>query len=151
LFYDSDLSKPDITTLKGWLAVLALSQKWEMDQIKRLCVRHIGHLAWPMEKVIIAHKYGLHNAGPSWLFAAYKEVCTRSVPLPLRDAEQLSMEIVVNIWEVQHEVSTMRLHGESIETTEKRVEELVKEKFGHFEVDTPPTTPTGRMPSFSSW
>ncbi|KAF5322918.1 hypothetical protein D9619_002048 [Psilocybe cf. subviscida] len=151
IFYPSDLSKPDITTLKGWLAVLALSQKWEMDQIKRLCVRHIGHLAWPMEKVIIAHKYDLHNAGPSWLFAAYKEVCTRSVPLPLRDAEQLSMEIVVSIWEVQHEVSTMRLRGESIETTEKRVEELVKEKFGHFEADTPPTTPTGRMPSFSSW
>ncbi|KAF8957336.1 hypothetical protein BDZ97DRAFT_1670163, partial [Flammula alnicola] len=144
IFYPTDLTRPDITNLKGWTCILTLAQKWDMAQVRALAIQNIGDLAWPMEKIIIAHKHNLRNPGPVWLLPAYKEICARTAPLSLHEAEQLDMATVIKIWEVQHEVSGLRIRGERADA---RIGELVKEKFGSFEdgVPVPPAPGVWQM------
>ncbi|PPQ88994.1 hypothetical protein CVT25_005093 [Psilocybe cyanescens] len=126
IFYPTDLTKPDITTVSGWTSILALGKKWQMVQIKALAIQKLGPLTTAVEKISIAKKHAF-SPNHEWLLPAYTELCSRRSPLSLEEAEELDLPTVMKIWEVQHNILNMIYRGMC---SDSRIAELVKEKFG---------------------
>ncbi|KJA20435.1 hypothetical protein HYPSUDRAFT_43133 [Hypholoma sublateritium FD-334 SS-4] len=135
IFYPENLTTPDITSLAGWTAVLALAQRWGMAQPLALSLAHIGTLASPMQKIAIAHTHGLRAPAPAWLLPAYKAVCASGGPPARHEAEALDVGVVLGIWEVQH---ALRQGGPGAYVDrEGALERLVRAKFGPFDGAAP--------------
>ncbi|KAH9485700.1 hypothetical protein JR316_0002612 [Psilocybe cubensis] len=126
IFYPTDLTKPDITTVSGWTSILALGQKWQMIQIKALAIQKLGPLTTAVEKIAIAKKYSF-GSNHEWLLPAYTELCSRRSPLTLEEAEELDLPTVIKVWEVQNSILNLTYRGICNDT---RISDLVKEKFG---------------------
>ncbi|KDR75516.1 hypothetical protein GALMADRAFT_68522 [Galerina marginata CBS 339.88] len=124
IFYPSDLTKPDITTVTGWTSILELGNKWDMTQVKALAIQKLGPITTAVEKIAIARKHAILDH--DWLIPAYTELCARRAPLALDEAEDLDLATVIKIWEVQHAILGMTCNcGDN-----DKIIELVKEKFG---------------------
>ena len=107
-----------------------------MAQPRALALSHIGTLASPMEKIALAHTHSLTPA-PVWLLPAYKAVCAAGAPPARHEVEGLDVGIVWGIWEVQHALEQGGRGREVYEERDKRVEQLVRARFGPFDGATP--------------
>ena len=103
-----------------------------MAQPRALALAHIGALASPMEKIRIARKHSL-TPRPAWLLPAYMAVCAAGAPPARHELEGLHALDMWGIWMVQHELAQGGRGREVYEEREKRVERLVRERFGPFE------------------
>lgn len=123
IFYPSNLIDKDLYSIEEWTSILTLSDKWNFAQLKTLATRELGSITSNIEKIALSKKYNIGN--PQWLLAAYRELCTRRYPLSQIEAEILGLEIVIKIWEVQHDLTmgTTNTWGRSIDI-------VIQEKFG---------------------
>jgi hypothetical protein len=131
VFYPTNLTKSDITTVEGWTSVLALSYKYMMSQLESLSIQKLQSLTTAVEKVAIAKKYNFgrkHHQG--WLIPAYVSLCSRDTPLSLEEAEQLDMPTVIMVWNVRHAVKVMPRWGRGVVFENEIVLQLVKENWG---------------------
>jgi hypothetical protein len=131
VFYPTDLTKSDITTVEGWTSVLALSYKYTMSQLESLCIQKLQLLTTAVEKIAIAKKYNFgRKHHQNWLIPAYVNLCSRNTPLSLEEAEQLDMPTVIMVWNVRHAVKVMPRWGRGVVFENEIVLQLVKENWG---------------------
>ncbi|KIM36725.1 hypothetical protein M413DRAFT_283104 [Hebeloma cylindrosporum] len=132
IFYPTDLTKPDITTVEGWTSILALSYKYAMPQLESLSIQNLHALTTPVQKIALAKKFDFGKKHHhSWLIPAYVDLCSRDAPLSLEEAEQLDMPTVIMVWNVRHAVGVVMARGRrGVVVQDELVLRLVKENWG---------------------
>jgi hypothetical protein len=84
---------PLLTSVFEWTAVLNLASRWNFACYRELAIQQLDSITSAVDKIILGRK---HNV-PSWLHAAYLEVCVREEWLSTEEGERLGLHDVLAI------------------------------------------------------
>ncbi|KAI5890028.1 uncharacterized protein SCHCODRAFT_02749871 [Schizophyllum commune H4-8] len=102
IIYPNELGVCDIHTVEEWTSVLRLASAWSVASLRQVAIREIEPKATPVDKIVLARKFGL---GETWLLPAFVALCRSSEPLEYEDAERLGLRSVLEIVRINREVS----------------------------------------------
>ncbi|PPQ63762.1 hypothetical protein CVT24_004271 [Panaeolus cyanescens] len=112
IFYPTDLTAPDLTSVSDWEHVLSISVELRMPQIKTLALQNLTRLATHYERMAVFKRISDTNWNCArdpevmqWRKDALKELCLQQEPPSLEDAKKVDLEMLVGIWQARHELS----------------------------------------------
>jgi hypothetical protein len=118
-----DLSEPEIKSVEEWTSILSVATNWSFTQLRKRAINMLSTKANAVQRITIARRYNVKELA----YAGYEELCMRSQPVPLQDAEELGLKTVLKIWEAQQDlmkVGFCRMH-----CCKTYVEHTIKKKF----------------------
>ncbi|KAJ3773307.1 hypothetical protein FB446DRAFT_641968, partial [Lentinula raphanica] len=88
-------SEPEVLSFPQWEAVLRLSKKWGMNEVKTHAISTVAKLpnVDPVDKIVLARTYDIH----SWLAPAFNDILQRSRSLTEGDVEKLGVPTAVRL------------------------------------------------------
>ncbi|KAJ3727799.1 hypothetical protein C8R42DRAFT_572675, partial [Lentinula raphanica] len=88
-------SEPEVLSFPQWEAVLRLSKKWGMNEVKTHAISTVEKLpnVDPVDKIVLARTYDIH----SWLAPAFNDILQRSRSLTEGDVEKLGVPTAVRL------------------------------------------------------
>ncbi|KAI0088338.1 hypothetical protein BDY19DRAFT_994244 [Irpex rosettiformis] len=90
-FYEGMHGLPE--DLPFWRDLLSISTRFLFDAVRRRAISELGHCATPVEKIYLAKKYDV----PQWLQSSYEELCRRSAPIQLWEAESMGWDTGIQL------------------------------------------------------
>jgi hypothetical protein len=82
-----------LTDLEQWTNVLHLSSKWGFDDVRLAAIAAILPLASPVDKLVLARTYALHE----WAPPAIDALVARGLDLNVEEARRMTTEDVVDV------------------------------------------------------
>ncbi|KAH9976126.1 hypothetical protein BGW80DRAFT_1119761, partial [Lactifluus volemus] len=82
-----------------WKSVLHLSTRWEFASLRNLALSSIEPPT-PFDQLLLARAYAVD----SWVLPALSALCTRAMPVTLKEARQLNIEDVVLVATVRENI-----------------------------------------------
>ena len=94
----SDFEAHELTYAQ-WKSVLHLSTRWGFATLRKLALKSIQPPT-PHDQLILARTYSVEH----WVLPALTALCSRTLPLCLNEAQQMSMEDVILVATVREEI-----------------------------------------------
>jgi hypothetical protein len=111
--------------------VLHLAHRWGFRMIRHLAIHKLARLADPVDRVVLAHAYGI----PQWLAPAYQELCARDACLSDEEGAKLGLQDVLKITRTH-----VAIHTKGAELDGPAQLALVNKVFG---LECPPAARSG--------
>jgi hypothetical protein len=121
---------PLLTSVFEWTAVLNLASRWNFACYRELAIQQLDSITSAVDKIILGRK---HNV-PSWLHAAYLEVCVREEWLSTEEGERLGLYDVLAIGKTR---TAMRASTFLLVSQDQRMS-LITDTFHIHPEDKPP-------------
>ncbi|KAI0250026.1 hypothetical protein BJV78DRAFT_616049 [Lactifluus subvellereus] len=98
VLYPEDFEGHDLS-YEQWKSVLHLSTRWEFASLRKLAMKSIKPPT-PYDQLLLARAYAVDN----WVLPALSALCTRAMPVTLKEARQMSIEDVVLVATVREDI-----------------------------------------------
>ncbi|RDB27014.1 hypothetical protein Hypma_004967 [Hypsizygus marmoreus] len=124
VMYPLDIPPSPSMSQDGWIAVLSLSQMWEMYKIRSLAIDKLT--AMPVDsirKIKLAKQFHV----PQWLRTGYLELVNRNEMLSMEEAEQIDYVSAIRVFQVREEVRPRNGYY-STSSTNTVIERVFKEE-----------------------
>ncbi|KAJ7058092.1 hypothetical protein C8F01DRAFT_1149519 [Mycena amicta] len=95
ILYPPVLGQCLASTSADWTAILALSTKFSLSDVRDLAIRELGKLSLdPVEKIALQQTYTIDK---KWAADAFVALCTRGPPLEVEEGKKLGIEMTVQV------------------------------------------------------
>ncbi|KAJ7647890.1 hypothetical protein FB45DRAFT_734421 [Roridomyces roridus] len=113
VLYPMNFAARDIGTVEEWTSVLSLATRWDFFSLRELAMQYLDQNTAAVERIALGRRYDI----PSWLTAAYTEVCERKDPLTLAEGRLLGVDDTIRIGQVRHSIrysANLNRHHDSV-------------------------------------
>ncbi|KAG5636044.1 hypothetical protein H0H81_009268 [Sphagnurus paluster] len=93
---------------EGWIAVLKLSNMWEMDKVRELAITKLTACTMDsIEKILLSREYHV----PAWLRSGYQEFVDREAMLSDDDCQKISYRSATQIFRIREDKLRRQYRG----------------------------------------
>ena len=97
-------------TYEQWKSVLHLSTRWGFASLRKLALKSITPPT-PYDQLVLARAFSVDQ----WVLPALTALCSRTLPLSLDEALQMSMEDIVLVATVREEIRSGALRVDAVD------------------------------------
>ncbi|KAF9075509.1 hypothetical protein BDP27DRAFT_1037695 [Rhodocollybia butyracea] len=104
IFYPKTYGTLEIRSVEEWDSVLKVVTTLGMKDIQDLAATEILKIATPVDRIVLAKKYEIHNGLRDWTIPAFRELCTMSQPLSEAEGNRIGVEGLIDLAKMKHEL-----------------------------------------------